>query len=65
MIVRSRYRETLLSVAVGLVLLAGSTAFGQAPPVLNTVFPAGGQVSRSVEVTVSGSQPHSPTYLNR
>ena len=55
MIVRSRYRETHLSVAVGLVLLAGSTAFGQAPPVLNTVFPAGGQVSQSVEVTVSGS----------
>ncbi len=54
MIVCSRYRETLLSVAVGLVLLAGSTTFGQAPPVLNTVFPAGGQVGQSVEVTVSG-----------
>ena len=47
MIVRSRYRETLLSVAVGLVLLAGSIAFGQAPPVLNTVFPAGGQIGQS------------------
>ena len=55
MIVRRRYRETLLSVATGLALLAGSTAFGQAPPVLNTVFPAGGQISQSVELTVSGS----------
>jgi len=55
MIVRSRYREMFLTVATGLGLLAGSTAFGQAPPVLNTVFPAGGQIGQSVEVTVSGS----------
>ncbi len=55
MIVRSRDREALLFVAVCCVLLAGSTAFGQAPPVMNTVFPAGGQVGQSVEVTVSGS----------
>ena len=55
MIVRSRDREALLFVAVCCELLAGSTAFGQAPPVMNTVFPAGGQVGQSVEVTVSGS----------
>ena len=55
MIVRSRYQETLLSVTVCLVVLAGRATFGQAPPVLNTVFPAGGQVGQSVEVAVSGS----------
>ena len=54
MIVRSRYREALLSTAACLVMLTTRTAFGQAP-VLNTVFPPGGQVGQSVEVTVSGS----------
>lgn len=55
MIVRTRYREVLQPVAVCLAMLAGHTAFGQVPPVLNTVFPAGGQVGQSVEVTVNGS----------
>ncbi len=55
MIVRSRYREVLLPVAVCLATFAGRSAFGQVPPVLNTVFPTGGQVGQSVEVTVSGT----------
>ena len=55
MIARSRERDTLLSIATCWVLFAGSTAFGQAPPVMSTVFPAGGQVGQSLEVTVSGS----------
>ncbi len=55
MIVRSRYREMLLPVGVCLLMLAARSAFGQAPPVLNTVYPAGGQVGQSVEVTVGGS----------
>ena len=36
-------------------MLATRGAFGQAPPVLNTVFPMGGQAGKSVELTVSGS----------
>ena len=55
MIVRSRFRELLLPVAMCLAILGGRTAFGQVPPVLNTVFPMGGQVGQSVEMTVSGS----------
>ena len=55
MIVRSRYREMLLPVGVCLVMLAGGTAVGQTPPMMNTVYPAGGQVGQSVELTVSGS----------
>ncbi len=55
MIVRSRHREMLLHAGVLLVMLAGSTAFGQAPPLMNTVYPAGGQVGQSVEVVVSSS----------
>ncbi|MBC7816197.1 MAG: PPC domain-containing protein, partial [Planctomycetaceae bacterium] len=55
MFVRSRYCEVLLPIAACLAMLAGRTAFGQVPPVLNTVFPTGGQVGQSVEVTVSGS----------
>lgn len=54
MIVRSRVREVLLFAAMCLALFGGHTAFGQVPPVLNTVFPTGGQVGQSVEVTVSG-----------
>ena len=53
MSVRSRYREAFLVAC--LMMLAGRSAFGQVPPVLNTVFPMGGQVGQSVEVTVSGS----------
>ena len=64
MIVRSRYRKTPLSVAVCLVVLAGRTAFGQAPPVLNTVFPAGGQGGQSVEVTVGGSNLQGLRFLH-
>lgn len=55
MIALCRYRDVLLLVAACSAMLAGHTAFGQVPPVLNTVFPAGGQVGQSVEVTVSGS----------
>ncbi len=55
MTVRRRSRAALAPLAVCLVLLAGRTAFGQAPPILSAVFPAGGQLGQSVEVTVSGS----------
>ena len=55
MIVRRRFRELLLPVALCLAIVGGSTAFGQAPPVLNTVFPMGAQAGQSVEVTVGGS----------
>lgn len=55
MTVRSQYREVLLPVVVCLATLAGRSASGQVPPVLNTVFPTGGQVGQTVEVTVSGT----------
>ncbi|MDA1053741.1 MAG: PPC domain-containing protein, partial [Planctomycetota bacterium] len=55
MIVHGRYHKALLSVAACLMTLTAQSAFGQVPPVLNTVFPAGGQAGQSVEVTVSGS----------
>lgn len=55
MIVRSRYREVLLLVAACSAMLTGHAAFGQVPPVLSTVFPAGGQAGQTLEVTVSGS----------
>lgn len=55
MIVCRRYRKTLVSVAICLAMFTTRAAFGQAPPVFNTVFPVGGQVGQSVEVTVSGS----------
>ncbi len=55
MIVPCRYGEALISVGVYLVMLTSRAAVAQAPPVLNTVFPAGGQVGTSVEVTVTGS----------
>lgn len=44
-----------LAAAVWLMLFATRIACGQSPPVLSTVFPAGGQVGQLVEVTVSGS----------
>ena len=55
MIIRSQYCDALASALVGLVMLIADAVLGQAPPVLDTVFPAGGQVGQSVEVTVSGS----------
>ncbi|MBI5757961.1 MAG: hypothetical protein HZA46_05535 [Planctomycetales bacterium] len=55
MIVCRRYREVLRFVAASLAILTARAVFGQAPPVLNTVFPMGGQVGHSVDVTVSGS----------
>ncbi|MBC8114303.1 MAG: hypothetical protein H7062_08000 [Candidatus Saccharimonas sp.] len=55
MIVRSRHCESLAVVVACLAMLAGRTTVAQSPPVLNTVFPAGGQAGQSVEVTVSGS----------
>lgn len=55
MTVRSRYRKALPRIATCLVMLAGCVAKGQAPPVLTTVFPAGAQAGRTVEVTVTGS----------
>ena len=55
MIVRSRCRDLLVIVAVWLAMFADHTVFGQAPPVLSTVFPMGAQVGQTVEVTVGGS----------
>lgn len=55
MIVRSRSRELLLLGVLCMAILGGRIVFGQVPPVLNTVFPTGGQAGQSVEVTVSGS----------
>ena len=47
---------TFLSI-LGILLVHSSLVFGQLPnPVLNTVFPPGGQVGKTVEVTVAGSQ---------
>jgi hypothetical protein len=58
MIVCRQTCEAYRLLAVCLVLLTARAAFGQAPPVLNTVFPAGGQVGQSVKVTVSGNNLH-------
>ncbi len=55
MIVFRQYRETFLLFGVWLAMLTAHGAFAQAPPILNTVFPAGGQVGQSVEMTVGGS----------
>ncbi len=55
MITHGCCRRAQLSIAACLVMLTAHPAFGQAPPVLNTVFPAGGQVGTAVDVTVSGS----------
>ena len=55
MIARSWCRRAQRSVLACLVMLTSHVALGQAPPVLNTVFPAGGQVDTAVDVTVSGS----------
>jgi hypothetical protein len=48
-------RSPLYEAVVCFVMLTEFSAYGQAPPVLNTVFPAGGQMGLSVEVTVTGS----------
>lgn len=56
MIYRSQYCGMLALAAVCLMMLASNIpAFGQLPPELNTVFPAGGQAGKSVEVMVTGS----------
>ena len=51
MIVRGQYHGVLLC----LMMLTDVAVFGQAPPVLSMVFPAGGEAGKLVEVTVSGS----------
>lgn len=56
MTVRCRYRRLLVVVVAWLMTFDEQSVFGQAlPPVLNTVFPMGGQVGKTVEVTVAGS----------
>ena len=47
-------RDKCLMAACALLITAGS-ACAQAPPTLNTVFPAGGQAGQAVEVTIGGS----------
>ncbi|MCE9526113.1 MAG: hypothetical protein K8R36_08670 [Planctomycetales bacterium] len=54
MIYRWQYCGVLALAVVCLVMLASLPAFGQPPPELNTVFPAGGPAGKAVEVTVSG-----------
>lgn len=55
MIYRCHYCRVLALAAECLAMLTSLSAFGQPPPELNTVFPAGGQAGKTVEVTVSGS----------
>ncbi|MDA1018451.1 MAG: PPC domain-containing protein [Planctomycetota bacterium] len=55
MIDQSRYRATILSAGMCFVVLLASRVFGQLPPVISTVFPAGGRAGQSVEIAVSGS----------
>lgn len=55
MMIREKARWVLLSITVCCVLLDARFAFAQPRPVLNTVFPMGGQAGTAVEVTVSGS----------
>jgi hypothetical protein len=47
-------REVSLFVILLLTVLTAAPAMGQAPPELTTVFPSGGQLGHSVDVTVSG-----------
>jgi len=47
-------REASLFATMSMVMLTAQALFGQVPPELTTVFPAGGQVGQAVEVTVSG-----------
>lgn len=54
MMVHGWYRRAHLTMAACVVMLTVDLAFGQAPPVLNTVFPVGGKSGTSVEVTVTG-----------
>jgi hypothetical protein len=55
MMIREKARWVLLSITVCCVLLDVRLALAQPRPVLNTVFPMGGQAGTAVEVTVSGS----------
>jgi hypothetical protein len=50
-------------IAMFLAIFGGSAAFGQ-PPIINTVFPAGGQAGQTVEVTVEGTQLQGLRSLN-
>lgn len=51
---RQNRKGRLNAIAVCLVLFAGRLAWGQSP-VVEAVFPAGGQAGQAVEVTISGS----------
>lgn len=55
MSVGSRSWYLHIIIAVWLAMNAERLSVGQVPPALNTVFPIGGQVGQSVEVTVAGS----------
>ena len=48
-------RSLAIAICMAWLLAAGQTARGQVPPVLTTLFPAGGRIGESVEVTVTGS----------
>lgn len=54
LVMARRVLESSLCVALWLTVLTAQLAFAQSPPVLNTVFPMGGQRGQAVEVTVSG-----------
>jgi hypothetical protein len=50
-----RVQPLALSLALGLALLAGRRALATQPvPVLETVFPAGAQIGKTVDLTISG-----------
>ena len=56
-------RGARLSIAACSVLFSAQVVFGQAHPVLTTVFPMGGQAGTTVDVTVGGSDLESLTTL--
>ncbi len=55
MIVRSQHSIPAMFLVSCLTLFAANSAAGQSPPVINVLFPAGGQAGQAVEVTASGS----------
>lgn len=62
MIIRSRRMQTIVPVAVCVMILAGRAVRGQVPA-LDTVFPAGAQAGQSIEVTVGGTNLPGATTL--
>ena len=55
MLVRVGHRRTMLFVAACLLMSASRISVGQTSPVLNTLFPMGGQIGQAVDVVVGGN----------